>query len=297
MAEDFAETHNVAAENRDRLIAMIATWYVEAGKYDVMPIDGSGLARMVGEKPLIALPRDSYTYLPNTQSVPNFAAPRVLNRPHSITADVEIPEDGAEGVLLSQGTAAGGYSFYVKDGKLHYVHNYVGRELLGVESEDVVPAGKHELRFEFEPTGEPDMAQGKGAPGRLQLYIDGDLVGNADAAVTTPVRVQPRRADLRRQPRLAGHARLRRPVHLHRHPPQRHRRRQRRADPRPRSRAARAPRAAVATITVERGPARTTPDPSGMRRRRAVDARAVLNRAPPPRPAHRPSYGRLSRFR
>jgi len=100
---------DVAADNRDKLIAMIATWYVEAGKYQVMPIDGSGLARMMGEKPLIALPRDRYTYLPNTQPIPNFAAPKVLNRPHSITADVEIPEQGAEGVLLSQGTAAGGY--------------------------------------------------------------------------------------------------------------------------------------------------------------------------------------------
>jgi arylsulfatase A-like enzyme len=186
VAEDFAETKDVAADNRDRLIAMIATWYVEAGKYDVMPIDGSALARLVVEKPLIAAPRDSYTYFPNTQSVPNFAAPKVLNRPHSITADVEIPEEGAEGVLLSQGTTAGGYSFFMKDGKLRYVHNYVGRELLGVESDDVVPAGKHELRFEFEPTGEPDMAKGKGAPGRLQLYVDGTLVGNADAAVTTP---------------------------------------------------------------------------------------------------------------
>ena len=186
VAEDFAETKDVAAENRDRLIAMIATWYVEAGKYDVMPIDGSALARMVVEKPLIATPRDSYTYLPNTQSVPNFAAPKVLNRPHSITADVEIPEQGAEGVLLSQGTAAGGYSFFIKDGKLRYVHNYVGRQLLGVESDDLVPAGRRELRFEFEPTGAPDMQQGKGAPGRLQLYIDGTLVGNADAAVTTP---------------------------------------------------------------------------------------------------------------
>jgi arylsulfatase A-like enzyme len=186
VAEDFAETKDVAADNRDRLIAMIATWYVEAGKYDVMPIDGSALARMVVEKPMIAAPRDSYTYLPNTQSVPNFAAPKVLNRPHSITADVEIPEEGAEGVLLSQGTAAGGYSFFIKDGKLRYVHNYVGRELLGVESEDVVPPGKHELRFEFEPTGEPDLAHGKGAPGRLQLYIDGSLVGDSDAAVTTP---------------------------------------------------------------------------------------------------------------
>jgi arylsulfatase A-like enzyme len=191
IAEDFAENHNVAAENRERLIAMIGTWYVEAGKYDVMPIDGSGLARMVAEKPLIALPRDSYTYVPNTQSVPNFAAPRVLNRPHSITADVEIPEQGAEGVLLSQGTAAGGYSFYVQDGKLRYVHNYVGRQLLEVESDDAVPAGKHELRFEFEPTGEADLPQGKGAPGRLQLYVDGNLVGNAEAAVTTPFMFNP----------------------------------------------------------------------------------------------------------
>jgi arylsulfatase A-like enzyme len=190
--EDFAENHNVAADNRERLIAMIGTWYVEAGKYDVMPIDGSGLARMMAEKPLIALPRDSYTYLPNTQSVPNFAAPKVLNRSHSITADVEIPEQGAEGVLLSQGTAAGGYSFFVKNGKLRYVHNYVGRELLGVESEDDVPTGNHQLRFEFEPTGEPDMAKGKGAPGRMKLYVDGDLVGTAEADVTTPFMFTPR---------------------------------------------------------------------------------------------------------
>jgi arylsulfatase A-like enzyme len=191
VAEDFAENRNVAADNRDRLIAMIGTWYVEAGKYGVMPVDGSGLARMVVEKPLVALPRDRYTYKPNTQSVPNFAAPRVLNRPHSITADVEIPEQGAEGVLLSQGTAAGGYSFFMKDGKLRYVHNYVGRKLLGVESEDVVPAGKHELRFEFEPTGKPDMQKGKGSPGKLQLYVDGTLVGDADADVTTPFTFNP----------------------------------------------------------------------------------------------------------
>jgi arylsulfatase A-like enzyme len=191
VAEDPAETRNVASDNRDRLIAMIGTWYVEAGKYQVMPIDGSGLARMVVEKPLIALPRDRYTYLPNTQSVPNFAAPRVLNRPHSITADVDIPESGAEGVLISQGTAAGGYTFFIKDGKLRYVHNYVGRQLLGVESEDAVTPGKHELRFEFEPTGPPDMPNGKGAPGRLQLYIDGTMVGNTDTALTTPFMFNP----------------------------------------------------------------------------------------------------------
>ncbi|MGV8966311.1 MAG: arylsulfatase [Cellulomonas sp.] len=191
VAEDPAENHDLAADHRERLIAMIAAWYVEAGKYGVMPIDGSGLARMVSEKPQVSLPRDRYTYRPHTQSVPYFASPHVLNRPHSITATVEIPAGGAEGVLLCQGTAAGGYSFYLKDGHLHYVHNYVGRELHTVTSPEVVPEGAHDLRFEFEPTGKPDLPHGRGAPGRLQLYIDGQLVADAIAPVTTPFILNP----------------------------------------------------------------------------------------------------------
>src|SRR5690242_7489885 len=108
VAEDPAENHDLAAEHRDRLIALIATWYVEAGRHDVLPIDGSGLARMISEKPQAARPRERYTYRPDTQAVPFFAGPRVLNRPHSITASVDIPESGAEGVLIMQGSAAGG---------------------------------------------------------------------------------------------------------------------------------------------------------------------------------------------
>jgi arylsulfatase A-like enzyme len=191
VAEDFAENHDLSAEHRDKLIALIATWYAEAGKYGVLPVDGSGLARMVAEKPLVAAPRDRYVYLPNTQSVPFFAGPRVLNRPHSITADVGIPAGGAEGVLLCQGTAAGGYSLYVKDGRLHYVHNYVRRSLHHVSSPEPLPAGAHELRFEFEPTGLPDLANGRGAPGKLQLYVDGTLVASEQAPVTTPFALNP----------------------------------------------------------------------------------------------------------
>jgi arylsulfatase len=191
VADDPAETRNLAGEHRDKLISLIATWYVEAGKYDVMPVDGSGLARIIAEKPTVSLPRDRYVYRANTQSVPFNAAPRVLNRPHSITAIVDIPDDGAEGVLLCQGTAAGGYSLYLKDGRLHYVHNYVGRAWYSVSSADLIPSGSRELRFEFEPTGAPDMASGKGAPGRLQLYVDGALVGNAEAPVTTPFMFNP----------------------------------------------------------------------------------------------------------
>ena len=191
VAEDFAETRNVAADNRDRLIALIGTWYAEAGKYNVLPVDGSALARLLVERPLLAEPRDRYVYYPGTQSVPYFAAPNILNRPHSITADVEIPEGGAEGVLLCQGSVAGGYSFFMKDGKLAYVHNYVARDYFKVETADPVPVGKHELRFEFEPTGELNMLEGKGAPGRLQLYIDGTLVADADAPYTTPMVLNP----------------------------------------------------------------------------------------------------------
>jgi arylsulfatase A-like enzyme len=189
--EDFAENHNVAAEHRDKLIEMIATWYVEAGKYDVMPIDGSGLLRMMGEKPLVALPRDRYVYFPDTQSVPFFAGPRLLNRPHSITADVEIPDGGAEGVLLCQGSSAGGYSLFIKDDTLHYVHNYVDREYFRVASDQPVKPGKHLLRFEFEPTGELDLLHGHGTPGRFQVYIDGALVGNTEVPYTTPIAYNP----------------------------------------------------------------------------------------------------------
>ncbi len=191
VAEDFAENRNLASEHPDKLVEMIGRWYVEAGKYDVMPVDGSGLARAIVEKPTAAPPRDRFVLFPNTHSVPFFAAPRVLNRPHSITASVEIPPEGAEGVLLCQGAATGGYALYVKDNTLQYVHNYLSREMFEVRADTALTPGKHELRFEFEPTGAMDMANGRGAPGRFQLYIDSSLVANSEVPYTTPIAFNP----------------------------------------------------------------------------------------------------------
>ncbi|MGE5763306.1 MAG: arylsulfatase [Mycobacterium leprae] len=191
VAEDVAENHDLADQHRDKLIEMIAQWYVEAGKYNVLPIDGSTIPRMMAERPQIAESRTSYTFRPDTQTLPSAVAPKVLNRPHSITADVEIPTEGAEGVLLCQGAGTGGWSFYVKDGTLHYVHNYVRRALYEVSSTEPVPAGRHRLRFQFEPTGQPDIAGGKGSPGQAQLYIDDRLVGQTEFPVTTPVVFNP----------------------------------------------------------------------------------------------------------
>ncbi|MET7770798.1 arylsulfatase [Nocardia sp. NPDC005366] len=189
--EDFAETRDLAAQHPDKLIEMISLWYVEAGKYNVLPIDSSTLQRLIQERPQITAAQTSYTLRAGTDTLPAAVAPRVLNRPHSVTVDVEIPPGGAEGVLLCQGTNVGGWTFFVKDGRLHYAHNYVRRALYRVASTETVPEGRHELRFEFEPTGVPDITKGKGAPGNAKLYIDRRLVGQEEFPVTTPVAFNP----------------------------------------------------------------------------------------------------------
>ncbi len=205
---DFAENHNLAEVNlanvvgglshwlqgkgnsadavRAKLIEMVGQWYVEAGKYNVLPVDGRGQQRFADERPKIAEDRTSYVFYPGTQEVPVNAAANIMNRAYSITADVEVAE-GDEGVLISQGGIDGGYTFYIKDGKLHHLYNYVARTYFEVESETPVPAGRHQLRYEFEPTGEPDILAGKGAPGRAQLYIDDKLVGQTQMDVTNPI--------------------------------------------------------------------------------------------------------------
>ncbi len=191
VAEDIAENHDLAAAHPDKLIEMIAMWYVEAGKYNVLPVDGSALERIVAERPQVAEPRERYVYRPGTQTVPYFAGPKTVNRPHAITADAEIPPGGAEGVLLCQGSGVGGWTFYVRDGRLHFAHNYVRRAVYTVSAPDRLPEGRHQLRFEFEPTGEPDLPSGKGTPGRAQLYVDGRLAAEAEFPVTTPVAFNP----------------------------------------------------------------------------------------------------------
>jgi len=189
VVSDVAENHNLAADNRAKLIEMIGTWYVEAGKYNVLPVDARGVGRIADERPTIAVDRTRYQIFPHTQAIPSNAGPKILNRPHTITADVEIPAAGAQGALLSFGDVQGGFSFYVQDGKLHYVYNYVGSHFSHVESTTTVPTGAHQLGLRFELTGPPDVAHGKGAPGRVTLTIDGAPVGAGDIPLTMPLAI------------------------------------------------------------------------------------------------------------
>ena len=187
LADDPTESNNIADKNRDKLIEMIATWYAEAGKYKVFPLDSRGTLRFADERPALTKDRQTYVYYPHTQMIPENVAVKVLNRAHSLTAEVEIPKGGAEGVLICHGSNVGGYSLFVKDQKLHYVHNYVGADEFHVESNAAIPEGKVKLRYEFEPTGKPDLKAGKGAAGKAQLYINEKLVGETTFPHTTPL--------------------------------------------------------------------------------------------------------------
>jgi arylsulfatase len=187
IAKDPAEVHNLAAKMPEKRAEMIARWYVEAGKYKVMPLDGTLFVRVVAERPQVSLPRNQYTFYPDLSPVHPGVAPMIFNRPHSIKADVVIPEGGAEGVLLAQGGVSGGYVLYVQDHKLQYVYNYMGLKEFTIISTVDVPEGACTLRYEFEPTGEPKIREGKGTPGRGQLYINGELVGVTEFPVTVPL--------------------------------------------------------------------------------------------------------------
>ncbi len=187
VAEDWCENHDVADQHRDKLIEMIAQWYVEAGRYNVLPVDGRGQQRFAEPRPVIAKDRSRYVYFPGTSEVPPNAAPKIMNRPHTVTALVDVPDEGAEGVLVSQGGVDGGFTFYVQDGRLRYSYNYVADQFFDVVSDSDVPAGRHALSFEFAPTGEPRPREGIGAPGTITLFVDGRSIGSGELPVTIPI--------------------------------------------------------------------------------------------------------------
>jgi arylsulfatase A-like enzyme len=178
--QDPSECHDLAAREPERLAAMVDRWWEEAERYQVLPLDNRPFSAFVLERPQDSMRRAQAVYYPNTGMVPEEAALGVHNRSHTITAEVTLPDEGAEGVLLALGNLQGGYTFFLQDGRLHYVHNFVGRERHRVDAEDPVPPGAHTLSFRFTKTGEH---RGTGT-----LLVDGAVVGEAEIPRFTPVR-------------------------------------------------------------------------------------------------------------
>lgn len=188
LKDDPCETANLADKEKARLIEMIGMWYAEAGKYNVLPIDSRGTARLAEPRPQIAPARKQVVFYPETQVVPQNALPSTLNVKHAISVHAHIPAGGAEGVLLCMGGNDGGFVFYIKDGKLTYGYNYVADQRFKVEARAAgIPQGDHVFSFESIPSGKPDIAKGKGAPATIKLLIDGKEVGSGEIPVTIPL--------------------------------------------------------------------------------------------------------------
>ena len=220
LSKDPTETTDLAASNRPKLIEMIALWYTEAGKYNVFPLDSRGTMRFADERPELTKARQTYVYYPGTQMIPENVAAKLLNKSHSLTADVEIPKGGAEGVLICHGGNVGGYTLFVKDKKLHYVHNYVGAEEFHVVSNADVPEGKVSLRLRVREDRRARLQDRQGRRRQGAALHQQEARRRDDAALHGAARARDRQRRLHRpQFRLAGERALWAAVRVHGHDP------------------------------------------------------------------------------
>lgn len=160
----------------------------ERSEFGARDLEHAGLAdatEVGGSTPIAD--RASFGYV--GLATPETVAIKVLTRAHSITAVLEIPPDGAEGVIVSHGDGDGGYTLFVQDANLHYVHNYCGALELNVVSLDPVPTGRLRVRVEFEPTTDTGVIRGEGMPGRTQLFFGDRMVADKIFPITVPLAV------------------------------------------------------------------------------------------------------------
>ena len=134
--------------------------------------------KLLSPKPCVVEDREVYTFYSPVQLVRS-ATPSVKNISHVITAQVEIPEGGAEGVIVSDGGLDGGYTLCIKDGRLHYVSNYLNRSHYVATSDIEVPSGDVSLRLEFEQTG--------AFAGNATIFVNDAKVGAVEVPRTNPV--------------------------------------------------------------------------------------------------------------
>jgi arylsulfatase len=167
---DFSLANDLAAKLPDKLAEMQALFLSEAEKYSVLPLDDRTLERlnaaMVGRPDLMA-GRTSLTVYQGMTGMSENVFINVKNRSHTITAEVEVPEGGSNGVILAQAGRFGGWSLYIKDGKPIYTYNWLGLQSYSVAAPEALAAGKATIRFEFAYDGD-----GLGKSGTGSLFVN-----------------------------------------------------------------------------------------------------------------------------
>ncbi|NEP01449.1 MAG: arylsulfatase [Symploca sp. SIO2E9] len=175
---DFSQANDLSESSTDhakKLEELKELFLIEGGKYNVFPLDDRFTERGdVSNRPSFAAGRYEFEFYEGAVRLPEGVAPDVKNKTHDLTAEVTIPETGAEGVLLAFGGEVGGYSFYILDDKLHYTYNYFGSQK-HVISEEPVPKGDDvKLGFHFQYLG--DYGDGKGKAARVSLSINDEKI-------------------------------------------------------------------------------------------------------------------------
>ncbi|HYX37597.1 MAG TPA: arylsulfatase [Oligoflexus sp.] len=176
--EDYSETHDLAQKYPEKLAEMKQLWVEEATKHNVFPLDDTTASRVAATYASFTKGIKEFSYTQDEYRVSEPVSPPVKNRPHSIVAMVDIPEAGADGVLVTCGGRFAGYSFFIKDGMLNYIHNYMGESIYRMTSSEKVPSGRSELKFVFTKTGKDS--------GRGEIFINGKSVAQGDISKVVP---------------------------------------------------------------------------------------------------------------
>src|SRR4051794_29340819 len=183
-SSDYSQARDLVAEQPAMLAKLQRLWLIEATKYNVLPLDdrsGERLNPELAGRPTL-IHGNSQLLFAGMGRLSENSVVNIKNKSFSVTADVELDEAPAEGVLIAQGGRFGGWAFYVKDGKAKFVYNVLGIHEFATESEVTLEAGHHQLRMEFAYDG-GGLAKGGG----VTLYSDGDPVGSGRVELTQPM--------------------------------------------------------------------------------------------------------------
>jgi arylsulfatase len=193
---DYSQVTDVAAQNPDKVAALKQVFYEEAKKYNVLPLDASVAARIVAPRPNITAGRSEFVYTTPMVGLPQGDSPLLLNTSYTVTAEIEVPEGGAEGMILTSGGRFGGYGFYILQGKPVWMWNMVDLQRIKWQGPDVLTPGKHTLVFDFkyDGLGAGTLAfndfSGVGRSGTGTLSVDGKVVATQTMEKTLPMILQ-----------------------------------------------------------------------------------------------------------
>ncbi len=193
---DFTQTDDIAAKNPQRVKEMKDLFIAEAKKYQVFPMDASVAARIVAPRPNITAGRTEFVYTRPMVGLPQGDSPMILNSSYTITADIEVPQQGAEGMILTSGGRFAGYGFYLLKGKPVFLWNLVDLKRVKWEGPDALAPGKHTVAFDFKYDGLGigtlafNNMSGLGRPGTGTLIVDGKPVQTITMDHTLPMILQ-----------------------------------------------------------------------------------------------------------